>query len=191
MGNSREYVKESVERNIPMQKVGKTFKKKWMTKETMNVVKEKHKAYKKYRKLRTNESKDDYNRAKQKAIYVTKKARTDFQIRIANNIKEKPKEFYSYVNNKTTVRSHEEAEMLNNCFASVFTKVVTANIPEPEPQVVQSSLSTIIVTEQMVRDRLKEQKPGKSAGPDGIHSRVVVETQKQLVRTITMILINR
>ena len=41
----------------------------------------------------------------------------------------------------------------------------------------------------MVRDRLKEQKPGKSAGPDGIHSRVVVETQEQLVRTITMIFI--
>ena len=39
----------------------------------------------------------------------------------------------------------------------------------------------------MVRDRLKEQKPGKSAGPDGIHSRVVVETQEQLVRPLTMI----
>ena len=196
-------VKESIERNIPMQKVGKTFKKKWMTKETMNVVKEKHKAYKKYRKLRTNESKDDYNRAKQKAIYATKKARTDFETRIANNIKENPKEFYSYVNNKTTVRSeiavlknrngelailpHEKADMLNNYFASVFTKEDTYNIPEPEPQVVQSSLSTIIVTEQMVRDRLKEQKPGKSAGPDGIHSRVVVETQEQLVRPLTMI----
>ena len=197
-------VKESIERNIPMQKVGKTFKKKWMTKETMNVVKEKHKAYKKYRKLKTNESKDDYNRAKQKAIYATKKARTDFETRTADNIKENPKEFYSYVNNKTTVRSeiavlknrngelailpHEKADMLNNYFASVFTKEDTDNIPEPEPQVVQSSLSTIIVTEQMVRDRLKEQKPGKSAGPDGIHSKVVVETQEQLVRPLTMIL---
>ena len=152
-------VKERVERNIPMQKVGKTFKKKWMTKETMNVVKEKHKADKKYRKLRTTESKDDYNRAKQKAIYATKKARTYFETRIANNIKENPKEFYSYVNNKTTARSeiavlrnrdgelailpHEKADMLNNYFASVFTKEDTANIPEPEPQVLQSRLGTI------------------------------------------------
>ena len=39
----------------------------------------------------------------------------------------------------------------------------------------------------MVRDRLKEQKPGKSAGPGGIHSRVVVETHEQLVRPLTMI----
>ena len=75
-------------------------------------------------------------RAKQKAIYATKKARTDFETRIADNIKENPKEFYSYVNNKTTVRSeiavlknrngelailpHEKADMLNNYFASVF-----------------------------------------------------------------------
>ena len=39
----------------------------------------------------------------------------------------------------------------------------------------------------MVRDRLKEQKPGTYAGPDGIHSRVVVETQEQLVRPLTII----
>ena len=196
-------IKESVERNVPMQKVFKTFKKKRMTQEVLNVVKEKHKAYKKYRRLRTNESKDDYNRTKQMAIYVTKKARTEFETRIANNIKENPKEFYSYVNNKTTVRSeiavlknkdgelailpHEKAEMLNTFFASVFTKEDTANIPEPESKVLQSMLSTIIVTEQMVRDRLKEQKPGKSAGPDGIHSRVVVETQEQLVGPLTII----
>ncbi len=63
------------------------------------------------------------------AIYVTNKARTDFETRIANNIKENPTELYSYVNNKTTMRSeiavvknidgelailpHEKAEMLN------------------------------------------------------------------------------
>ena len=107
-----------------------------MTKETMNVVKEKHKAYEKYRKLKTNESKDDYNRAKQKAIYATKKARTDFETRIADNIKENPKEFYSYVNNKTTVRSeiavlknrngelailpHEKADICSTIILRVF-----------------------------------------------------------------------
>ena len=72
--------------------------------------------------------------------------------------------------------------------ASLFTKEDTANIFEPEPKVLQSILSTIIVTEQLVRDRLKEQKPGKSAGADGIHSIVVVETQEQLVGPLTIIL---
>ena len=52
----------------------------------------------------------------------------------------------------------------------------------------QSILSTVIVTEKMVRDILKELKPGKSTGPDGIHWRIVVETQEQLVRPLTIIL---
>ena len=43
---------------------------------------------------------------------------------------------------------HEKADMVNNYFVSVFTKEDTANIPEPETQVLQSRLSTIIVTEQ-------------------------------------------
>ena len=81
-----------------------------------------------------------------------------------------------------------KAELLNTFLASLFTKEDTANICEPEPKVLQSILSTIIVTEQMVRDRLKEQKPGKSAGADGIYSRVVVDTQEQLVRPLTIIL---
>ena len=123
-----------------------------------------------------------YNIAKQMAIYVTKRARTYFETRIANNIKENPTELYSYVNNKTTMRSeiavvknidgelailpHEKAEMLNTFFASVglLTKEDTANIPEPEPKVLQSILSTIIVTEEMVRDRLKEQNQGSLQG---------------------------
>ena len=94
-----------MERNIPMQNVVKTFKKKWVTKGALNMVTEKHKSFEKYRTLRTNESKDDCNRDKQMAIYVTKKAGPDFETRIADTIKEDPKEFYSYVNNKTTVRS--------------------------------------------------------------------------------------
>lgn len=196
-------VKESIERNIPMQKIGNKFKKKWMTKETLSVVKEKHRAYKKYRKLGTEESKESYNKAKQEAIYVTRKARMEFETRIANNFKDNPKEFYSYVNNKTTVRSEiavltksdgelavlpqEKADTLNQFFASVFTKEDMANIPQPDKKVWSSQLSTITVTEEMVRERLKEQKPGKSAGPDGIHSKVVVEAQEQLVKPLTLI----
>ena len=78
---------------------------------------------------------------------------------------------------------HEKAEMLNTFLpAYLLSKEDTANISETE-----SRLRTI--TEQMVRDRLKEQKAGKSAGPDNIHSRVVEETQEQLVRPLTIIFI--
>ena len=82
------------------------------------------------------------------AIYVTKKARTYFETRIANNVKENPNEVYNYVNNKITVRSeiavlknrygeltilpHEKADILNTFFASVYAKEDTANITEPE-----------------------------------------------------------
>ena len=88
------------------------------------------------------------------------------------------------IDGELAILPHEKADI---CATIVLQVYLLKNIPEPEPQVFQSRLSTIIVTEQMVRDRLKEQKPGKSAEPDGIHSRVVVETQEQLVTPLTMI----
>ena len=83
------------------------------------------------------------------ALYVTKKARSDFETRIANNINENPKELYSYVDNKTTERSEiavlknrdgelailprEKAEMLNTFLPMyLLFKEDTANISEPE-----------------------------------------------------------
>ena len=106
-----------------MRKVIKTDKKKWMTQEALNVVKENNKAYKKYRKLRTHESKDDYNRAKHMAIYVTNKARTDLETRIANNIKENHKELYSYVNNSPGNLATFFTQLGTNCNIICFTTV--------------------------------------------------------------------
>ena len=74
------------------------------------------------------------------AIYVTKKARTDFETRIANNVKENPNELYSYVNNKTIVRSeitvltnrdrelailpHQKADILNTFLPAYILKKI-------------------------------------------------------------------
>ena len=73
-----------------------------MTFDVLRMVKEKHRKYKKFRRLKTEETKAEYRVAKTRATSATRAARKIFENRIANNIKENPKEFFSYCKSKTT-----------------------------------------------------------------------------------------
>lgn len=193
----------SIDKNVPLGKIGHSFKKKWMTREVLEIVKEKHRAYRKLRKQRTEENKRKYQEAKGKALSSTRKARIDFECRIAKDVKVNPKEFYNYCNGKMTTRGEisvitteegekiydeqEIAEKMNESFTSVFTIRDVHHLPEKEQVQVNEQLVHIGITEDRVRRMLMEQKPGKSAGPDGIHARVVSEAREELVIPLTII----
>lgn len=81
----------------------------------------------------------------------------------------------------------EIANCLNVSFDIVFTKEDTENIPDLGPRDTRSPLVNIIITEDMVTDRLMELKPGKSSGPDGIHSKGVCEAFEELVVPLTIL----
>ncbi|KAK4326012.1 hypothetical protein Pmani_003435 [Petrolisthes manimaculis] len=58
----------------------------------------------------------------------------------------------------------------------MFTREDTENIPDLDPRDIRGPIESINITEDIVREKLKEIKPGKSEGSDGIHSKVVCET---------------
>ena len=78
---------------------------------------------------------------------VNKKAKEDFETKLADNIKQDSKSFYAYISSKQRSKTKlgplkdptgkivtddkQTADLLNKYFVSVFTKEDLANIPEP------------------------------------------------------------
>ena len=65
--------------------------------------------------------------------------------------------------------SIDKAGTLNNFFRSNFTEGRLDDIPNDSESFLGEYLDSIIITEQMVQEKIQEMKPGKSPGPDGLH----------------------
>ena len=79
-----------------------SFKAKWVTKEVTKCRRLKNKAWKRYVKLKTTESYDNYKAKLRMSIRLNKAAHFEFEKRLAENIINNSKSFYSYVKSKQT-----------------------------------------------------------------------------------------
>jgi hypothetical protein len=76
----------------------------------------------------------------------------------------------------------QKAEALNRQFASVFTNEDMDHLPEPANLEVHTPLETILITDDMVLNKLKSLRADKSPGPDGVHPYIL----KHLANSLTM-----
>jgi molybdopterin converting factor small subunit len=60
-------------------------------------------------------------------------------------------------------------------------------MPVAEDEQFREALQLIDITEKMVWDELKNLSPGKSAGPDGIHPRVLSEAREEILHPLLLI----
>ena len=113
-------------------------------------------------------------------------ARKRYEKGVADLVKENQKAFWSYVNSKTRMRSGiselkdengtmcsrdaDKANILNNFFASVFTKEGDSAIKDITPKTLDS-LHEINVGIDKVKKLLQVLKPTKSCGTDKCHPR--------------------
>ena len=79
----------------------------------------------------------------------------------------------------------DNAECINQFFASVFTEENTSTIPKLADTDNITYLETLTVTEQKVKKLLAKLKTDKSPGPDGIHNNVIYEAREQLLYPLT------
>ena len=116
----------------------------------------------------------------------------EFEKDIIKKLKKDPKAFWRYANSKLKTKSRlsrlkkedgtltetqdEQAQVLNDFFSSVFTEEDLSSIPNLEDRYQNDPLGNIHITPAMVLKKLNKLKVHKSAGPDGIHPRVLKET---------------
>ena len=185
-------------------KIG-TRKKKalWMNKEALVKVRRKHAAWKRYLETKDGEDYLKYTKARNQARWETRKSQREYEKKVAKDVKKNPKAFWKYVNSKCKFRSkipdlerkdksrtsddQEKAELLNDYFKEAFTEEDTANLPNIPNKNLDSHLSNIDITEDMVYKKLSGLNPNKSAGPDGIQAVIIKELSKELTKPLTIL----
>ena len=147
-------------------------------------VDQKHHLYNKY--LHSMSPHDFQIYAKQRNVVKSKirSAQRNYEEQLINKFNVNSKAFYSYVKSKqkikasiphlkvngnsTTSNNLETAEVLNSFFQSTFTHENTDKIPAFLSRS-DACITDIIVTKDMVFEKISKLKPFKAPGPDEIH----------------------
>jgi hypothetical protein len=124
------------------------------------------------------------------------KARSNLEDDVCRDIDSNPKMFWKYVSSKRktqeripnlvnangtkTTTDHQKSEVLAEAFSSVFTLEPSGELPVFDVTRSSTAMPDLIINPEEVTTRLKALKPGKSAGPDGLHPRLLRETAEEI-----------
>ena len=161
----------------------------------MDAVKKKYKIFARYK----NDKHPAYVKAEANAKRSLREARRSFECKLAANVKEDAKSFYSYARSKSKsrvgvgpllsdsgVKSESDMEMceaFNEYFTSVFTVEDKSQVPIPIQKFKGSQdekLSDITITQGAVADKLAQLRAGKEAGTDELNPRYLKEIQTEI-----------
>ena len=201
-----EEFKKAVDECIPKSTISNDSRAKpiWMNRLAFRKVKRKYSGWLRYLNTKQGESYQEYTRRRNESTHELRSSRRKYEKQIAKECRKNPKAVWRYIksNNKVssgvpnlkktdgsfTSTDAEAADTLNQQYYNAFTKEDTTNIPNiPLKQLITPELSTFKVDEEDVKKDLKNLKPNKSPGIDGIHPRVLIETAEQVAHPITLI----
>jgi len=173
-----------------------------MTNKALRSVDRKSKVYKKYK----DKNHPVVQRANRTATKEIKKAKRNFEKKLAQNIKHDSKSFFAYARCKTkskiqagTILSDKgtlldsdikTAQRFNEYFCSVFTAKNTSTVPIPEPLESKQELSSFCDLQfdvESVHKVLSKLRPDKAMGPDGLASMLLIETQELITYPIPIV----
>ena len=200
------HYKEGCEKFVPKEKINQNdrfMKPIWMKHSTMNLIKRKRRIHIKFLNTRNADDKNNYNKIRNEVTAALRKDRLCFERNISKEIKNNNKIFWRYVNSQRTTRSTipnlqrkdgsmantdvEKAEVLNQQFASVFTKEDLTNIPDFDPHPCTSFLENITITPDVVKKKLTKLRTDKSCGPDEVHPLLLNNLAEYMAIPLTII----
>ena len=182
-----------------MKKQGKQSKKKHLSKEAIRKIRYKQNMWRVYKHTGKDTDYDAYKEALHAGTNEVIKSKRNFKHKLAQHIKSDSKSFYAYVRSKQNVRDKvgplEDnagnkitqgvlmAEKLNLPFSPVFTREDTSSLPALETKFEGSEgerLGQLVVTPEVVANKINNMKENKSPGVDGIALKILKETVEQM-----------
>ena len=200
-GNYEHHILDCMSLSIPLRRCGSKQLKKpmWATNSCWRAMRQKSSKYKKWKRNRTLPNWRDFiasNDAAEDAIYHSTKF---FEAKLASSIKNDRRSFFKYARSKLRLRSKigplekpdctlssdslEMAEILNNQFASVFTKEDTSLLPTSLHKTA-NQLTSVVFTEAMVLHAIANTPCHGSAGHDNIPAVVLVKSRYVFARPL-------
>ena len=190
-----------VAQSVPPLKNKTKKKTPWMTKELLDAVKQKQRAWNLHSTEKSTESWNRFKELQKNLKKRIRKAKMKFESSIAKNAKSNPKAFYAYIGNKRSNRTGvgplqnasgdiiedetAQAKMLNDYYGTVFE---TESLPVPTTEANTSTkISDLEITRAMVSNELKKLKRNSAPGPDGIENIVLIEACDEFVLPILLL----
>ena len=166
-------------------------------KATRDLVKNKARLHNLYQEHKTrpdaHERRKEFTRARNHVRTVVRKKKRNHERDIAKDAKTCPKKFWAYCSSKTRTRSGvspllrdpadssstvhsdaEKSEVLQDQYCGVFTNEGDDELPA-FTQRCDTDMPHIVIDPEKVRKKLKCINTSKSAGPDGLHPRLIKE----------------
>lgn len=186
-----------IEKHVPKKRYLSSKKPAWYGRDIGNISKLKKKAWSNYKKNPSPELWAQYTKQRNLLTHTIENTKANYENKIASEVKDNPKKFWNYIKKKTKSKGKivdlldkegnlvsddaKKAEVLNDHFASVFTKENTDNIPTLDIDLDDITLiEEVTVTNETFTKHLQKLKLGKASGPDGINSRVLKELAYQV-----------
>ena len=200
-------IHDGMDKYIPKVKCNSnnTFKPGWLTAKVRKSVRKKYCLYKRFLNSNVTYDYQNYIKARNKCKKEVRKAKKEYERKLAKECKIKPKYFWKYVQSKTKVNTSinplktkdgftavsdlDKAEVLNKFFASVFTREDTHNMPTEETGSKTGGilLKDIVITSAAVHDKLKGLNPNKAQGPDQIPPKILKELCVELSSPLSIL----
>lgn len=181
---------ESRDRHVPIREIKSNGNPKWLKKSLITKIKSRSNSWKKFKDNPSFDSEAKYKRLRNSITSDIRKAKKEYENKLAEKIKTDPKSFYSYIRSKSQTKvkigplrseqgelvegSEGMGQILNKYFASVFTKENMEYMPEPvdnyDIKGRKLSLETVDITQEKIVGTVVSLQDNKAAGIDGFNS---------------------
>ena len=194
---------DSCQRHILIRKEKKTKKNMWLSKATLQLIRQRNEAWKRFKRYESLKNYECYRKIRNEVVDKIRLDKLQYQDKLVNSFKGTPKKFYACIRRtakvkdritrlvitgqKLTSMDEETAEVLLKEFESVFVNEGVWNGPVlNQPSQVSNAVD---ISPDMVLRKLQVlyMYIDKAVGPDGLHPMVLSKAAVHLAVPLSMI----